>query len=163
MRACPGAAAGSRKVLLRPLASSKIVHDQPPEFKQAPKIKQTMKHCEYCRGNCEDGALKCLNCGAPTSADDLQVNDYRSCPHCSRKLLALASPACNYCGRRLPEEYIKARESDLSRIIEIEGGDNSGINGDVDGASGRGARRKRGQSSSRTDLIDVTILTDLFS
>jgi DNA-directed RNA polymerase subunit RPC12/RpoP len=132
-------------------------------FKQAPKIKQIMKHCEYCKGNCEDGALKCLNCGAPTESDDLQVQDYRSCPYCSRKLLALASPACNYCGRRLPEEYIKARESDLNRIIEIEDGENSKRKGDVDEASGRGARRKRSQSSSHNDLIDLTILTDLFS
>ena len=38
---------------------------------------------------------------------------------CHRKLLALASPACNYCGRRLPDEYIEARESDLKRIEDV--------------------------------------------
>ena len=36
-------------------------------------------------------------------------------------LLALGSPACNYCGRRLPEEYIKAREGDLQRLTELDG------------------------------------------
>jgi hypothetical protein len=42
--------------------------------------------------------------------------DYRRCPFCSRKLLALASPACSYCGRRLPQEYIAAHEADLRRM-----------------------------------------------
>jgi hypothetical protein len=35
------------------------------------------------------------------------------------RLLALASPACSYCGRRLPENYIKARSEDLHRIGAI--------------------------------------------
>jgi hypothetical protein len=33
--------------------------------------------------------------------------------------LALASPACSYCGRRLPKDYIKARTEDLQRIGRI--------------------------------------------
>lgn len=57
----------------------------------------------------EDGAAKCPNCGAAAGAREAQ--DFRFCPHCKRRLLALGSPACNYCGRALPEEYLRAREA----------------------------------------------------
>lgn len=73
--------------------------------------------CEYCRGTCEEGAIKCKNCGAPV--DDGAV-DYRFCPYCRKKLLALGSPACNYCGRRLPGTYIKAHQAARRRIDELE-------------------------------------------
>jgi hypothetical protein len=36
----------------------------------------------------------------------------------------LASPSCSYCGRRLPEDYIEAREADLKRIADLDSGDN---------------------------------------
>src|SRR4051794_9467842 len=93
------------------------------------------KTCDYCKGTCEDGALKCKNCGAPVSVEVSPGIDYRSCQYCHRKLLAHASPACNYCGRRLPEEYIKARESDLLRITELgEGYRDVETNGKADEA-----------------------------
>jgi hypothetical protein len=121
------------------------------------------KACEYCKGLSEDDALKCQNCGAPLTTDCSADVDYRTCPYCRRKLLALASPACNHCGRRLPEEYIKARESDLRRITEIEEGNpKTDINGKVGEVIRQTARRKRGRSSI-IDLTDIADLTDLFS
>ena len=57
-----------------------------------------------------------MSCGAPLNHLGVTALDYRRCPFCSRKLLALASPACSYCGRRLPQEYIAAHESDLRRM-----------------------------------------------
>ncbi|MBA3715199.1 MAG: zinc ribbon domain-containing protein [Pyrinomonadaceae bacterium] len=71
--------------------------------------------CEHCRGACDEGAHKCVNCGAPISVEAATV-DYRVCPHCQRKLLALGSPACSYCGRALPQNYIRTREATLRRI-----------------------------------------------
>jgi DNA-directed RNA polymerase subunit RPC12/RpoP len=79
--------------------------------------------CSYCGSSLEDGASKCDSCGAPITRDASSAPDFRRCPYCRRKLLALASPACSYCGRRLPEDYIKAREADLRRIAEIAGED----------------------------------------
>jgi hypothetical protein len=73
--------------------------------------------CDYCRGACEEGAIKCKNCGAPVDEGEV---DYRSCPYCRKKLLALGSPACNYCGRRLPGSYIKAHQAARRRIEELE-------------------------------------------
>ncbi len=70
-------------------------------------------NCDYCQGACADGATKCPTCGAPLNAAPV---DYRVCPFCRRRLLALGSPACNYCGRALPENYVKAREAILRRI-----------------------------------------------
>jgi hypothetical protein len=77
--------------------------------------------CPYCESVCADGATKCGSCGAPVGAD-APPPDYRVCPFCRRRLLALASPACNYCGRALPESYLKAREATLRRIGEASGG-----------------------------------------
>jgi len=74
--------------------------------------------CEYCQSTLEDGARKCADCGAPPTAGE--PTDYRVCPFCRRRLLALGSPACNYCGRALPEDYIKAREAILQRIDEAQ-------------------------------------------
>lgn len=72
--------------------------------------------CDYCRGALEGGATKCANCGA--AVGEREAADFRFCPFCKRRLLALGSPACNYCGRALPEEYVRARESMLRRIGE---------------------------------------------
>jgi hypothetical protein len=74
--------------------------------------------CEYCQSTLEDGAKKCADCGAPPTA--AEPTDYRVCPFCRRRLLALGSPACNYCGRALPEDYIKAREETMRRIGEAQ-------------------------------------------
>lgn len=77
--------------------------------------------CDYCHSLCAEGALKCVNCGAPLSGER-PAPDYRVCPFCRRRLLALGSPACNYCGRSLPESYVKAREAALRRISETNAG-----------------------------------------
>ncbi len=71
--------------------------------------------CEYC-GGAGQAAEKCVNCGAPAMAP---ATDFRSCPHCRRKLLSLASAHCNRCGRPLPGDYIAARAAQLRRINEI--------------------------------------------
>ncbi len=72
--------------------------------------------CEYCQGAFEEGAAKCPNCGAAAGARE--ATDFRFCPHCKRRLLALGSPACNYCGRALPEEYVRAREAIRQRVSQ---------------------------------------------
>jgi len=71
--------------------------------------------CDYCQRVSPEGAAACSNCGAPFAA---RVVDFRHCPHCERRLLALGSPACNYCGKALPENYLKAREAMWQRINE---------------------------------------------
>jgi predicted amidophosphoribosyltransferase len=75
-------------------------------------------NCEYCQSRLEENAARCPNCGAPLSLDSAPP-DYSVCPACHRKLIALGSPACNYCGKRLPASYLKAREAALERISEI--------------------------------------------
>lgn len=72
--------------------------------------------CDYCHGALEEGATKCANCGAAVEAGE--ATDYRFCPHCKRRLLALGSPACNYCGRALPEDYVRAREALWQRVSQ---------------------------------------------
>lgn len=90
--------------------------------------------CDYCQSAVEEGAKKCPNCGAAAGAR--QAPDFRFCPHCKRRLLALGSPACNYCGRTLPEEYARAREAlwqkvskatpeDLEELDREDGGDDA--------------------------------------
>jgi hypothetical protein len=76
--------------------------------------------CDYCHGALEDGAAKCANCGA--AVRERETTDFRFCPHCKRRLLALGSPACNYCGRALPEEFIRAREHMWQRINDVSAG-----------------------------------------
>lgn len=78
-----------------------------------------MPACSYCKSPIAEGDTKCPNCGAPFDPDSSADQDFRDCPYCHRRLLALASPACNYCGRRLPEDFIKAREQDLHRVTEV--------------------------------------------
>ena len=51
-----------------------------------------------------------------------EAPDYRFCPFCKRRLLALGSPACNYCGRALPEDFVKARESLFQRVSDVSTG-----------------------------------------
>jgi len=73
--------------------------------------------CEYCRGSLAEGAAKCANCGA--SAGGGEPHDFRFCPHCERRLVALGSPACNYCGRALPEEFVRARDRMWQRVNDV--------------------------------------------
>jgi predicted amidophosphoribosyltransferase len=76
--------------------------------------------CDYCHGVLEEGATKCENCGA--SLEEREATDFRFCPFCKRRLLALGSPACNYCGRALPEDLVKAREALRQRVSDVSEG-----------------------------------------
>jgi len=67
-----------------------------------------------------EGAAKCANCGA--AVGERGARDFRFCPHCNRRLLALGSPACNYCGRALPEDFVKAREQMWERVRDVSAG-----------------------------------------
>jgi DNA-directed RNA polymerase subunit RPC12/RpoP len=78
------------------------------------------KTCEYCHGVLEEVATKCANCGA--AAGEREAADYRFCPFCKRRLLALGSPACNYCGRALPAEFVKAREALWQKVSDVSEG-----------------------------------------
>lgn len=94
--------------------------------------------------------------------DAVGAPDFRSCPYCRRRLLALASPCCSYCGRRLPEDYIEAREADLRRIAEIRSDDpDTGVNRKL----GELIRHSAGKSGeeSLADILKLTKLTDLLS
>lgn len=119
--------------------------------------------CEYCQGAIVESELNCTNCGAPIVRDGAVLSDFRFCPMCHGRLLALGSPACNYCGRRLPDEYIRAREADLKRISEVrEGEGTSELGRKVDEFLCRTSRRKRG-GSSVVGLVDISSLLDPFS
>jgi hypothetical protein len=76
--------------------------------------------CEYCHGALVEGASKCANCGA--AVGERKATDFRFCPHCERRLIALGSPACNYCGRALPEEFVRAREHMWQRVNDVSAG-----------------------------------------
>ena len=116
--------------------------------------------CEYCQSPCAAGLLKCPNCGAPISAKAAPGADYRHCPYCRRALLALGSPACNYCGRRLPDEYIKAREGDLQRLTEVDGHKpDPQLNAKLDTILRQTTRRDR-RESTLADLFGITIVDD---
>jgi hypothetical protein len=76
--------------------------------------------CEYCHSVLEEGATKCANCGA--SAGEREAPDYRFCPFCKRRLVALGSPACNYCGRALPQDFVKTRDALFQRVSDVSTG-----------------------------------------
>lgn len=76
--------------------------------------------CDYCQGALKEGETKCTNCGA--AVGEREARDIRFCPHCKRRLLALGSPACSYCGRALPEDFIKAREQMWQRVNDLSAG-----------------------------------------
>jgi len=118
--------------------------------------------CDYCNSQLAEGELKCGNCGAPIVVDAASAPDYRHCPLCHRRLLALGSPACSYCGRRLPPDYIKARESDLQRVTgSRESGKGTELVEKVDELIRENARKKSGHSSF-FGLLDITTFTDFF-
>lgn len=119
--------------------------------------------CEYCSSPIGEGEMKCVNCGAPIARSDAALPDFRSCPFCHRRLLALGSPACNYCGRRLPDEYIRTREADLKRMTQVkEGDETSDVSRKVNELFRENLRRKRGQSSWSLGPIDIAGFIDLF-
>jgi hypothetical protein len=78
-------------------------------------------NCDYCHGALEEAATKCANCGAAVTGAG-EPRDFRFCPHCKRRLLALGSPACNYCGRALPEDFVKAREALWQKVSDAGAG-----------------------------------------
>lgn len=120
--------------------------------------------CDYCSGPIGEGEMKCGNCGAPFVHDDAALPDFRFCPFCRRKLLALGSPACNYCGRRLPDAYLKAREGDLKRLTQVkEGEETSDVGRKVNELFRENLRRKRGSSSWSLGAIDIAGFFDIFS
>ena len=72
-------------------------------------------------------------------------------------LLALGSPACNYCGRRLPEDYIKAREADLHRLTELDGhAPDPQLSAKLDTILRRTTRRDN-RESPLADLFGITL------
>lgn len=77
-------------------------------------------NCDYCQNVIEAGAAKCSNCGAAVGARE--APDFRFCPHCKRRLLALGSPACNYCGCALPADYVRAREALWQKLDDAREG-----------------------------------------
>jgi len=118
--------------------------------------------CDYCNSQMAEGEMKCSNCGAPIVVDATSAPDFRHCPVCHRRLLALGSPACSYCGRRLPPDYIKARESDLQRVAGLrENSGGSELVSKVDELIRENARKNSGHSSF-FGLFDITTLTDFF-
>jgi predicted amidophosphoribosyltransferase len=76
--------------------------------------------CDYCHSVLEEGATRCANCGA--AVGEREATDFRFCPFCKRRLVALGSPACNYCGRALPEDFVKAREATWQRVNDVSEG-----------------------------------------
>jgi hypothetical protein len=76
--------------------------------------------CEYCQSAVEEGATKCASCGA--SLGEREARDFRFCPFCKRRLVALGSPACNYCGRALPDDFVRAREATWQRVNDVSAG-----------------------------------------
>src|SRR6266852_469692 len=118
--------------------------------------------CEYCSALMGEGETRCASCGAPVTRDS-DSTDFRTCPFCHRRLLALGSPACNYCGRRLPEEYVKTREADLRRV-EVQGGsDTTETDRKVNRLICQTAGRQLMKQPSSSELIDTPSLIDLLS
>jgi DNA-directed RNA polymerase subunit RPC12/RpoP len=121
-------------------------------------------NCLYCKSLCDDGAVKCRNCGAPVTAEEEATIDVRACPYCRRKLLALASPACNFCGLRLPAHFIKTREEQLRRITKVNhSGNQQEIKGKIDEVLRLAGKHDKGKDVSLLELVDWTDLTNLFS
>ena len=116
--------------------------------------------CDYCHGANSDEATKCENCAAPIAASTA-ATDFRHCPFCGRALLALGSPACSYCGRRLPESFLKARGADLHRIAEIAGDHGASEDKKEKLAGFVGARLLR--SDDKTDDDPISDLAGLVS
>jgi hypothetical protein len=119
-------------------------------------------NCSYCKSLCENGALKCRNCGAPLIAEEEATIDVRSCPYCRRKLLSLASPACNHCGLHLPAHFIKIREEQLHRITKITSSGNT-MKSKIDEILQIAKKHDRTRNNSLLGLVDWTDLTNLFS
>lgn len=121
-------------------------------------------NCLYCKSLREDGALKCRNCGAPAIAEEEASLDVRACPYCRKKLLSLASPACNFCGLRLPAHFIKTREEHLRRITRVnDSGNRTEVKGKIDEVLRIAVKHDKATEVSLLELVDWTELTELLS
>jgi hypothetical protein len=137
---------------------------QQDEREKMSKNSATYRTCLYCKSICEDGLLKCQNCGAPGISEEATTFDARSCPYCRRKLLALASPACNYCGLKLPEHFIRKREEQLRRIGQMNDASRRGETKDkIDEVLRIAEKHDRKRGGSMLDQVNWADLTDLFS
>jgi hypothetical protein len=134
------------------------------ERRRMTKFSSECRTCQYCKGTCEAGTLKCRNCGAPMISEEDATFDARSCPYCRRRLLALASPACNHCGLKLPEHFLRKREEHLRRITQMTDASRRGETKDkIDEVLRIAERQDRKRSGSVLDLVNWAELTDLFS
>ncbi|HZS43837.1 MAG TPA: hypothetical protein VFC63_01935 [Blastocatellia bacterium] len=80
------------------------------------KKSKIIDKCEYCGSPVDESSSgRCAQCGGQIA---IKQRNYTVCPYCKRKLLALASIACNYCGKGLPEEYIRTRQAVAQTIAE---------------------------------------------
>jgi hypothetical protein len=121
-------------------------------------------NCLYCKSLWEEGALKCKNCGAPQIAEEEITIDVRSCPYCRRRLLALASPACNFCGLRLPAQFIKTRDELLRRIARVnDSSKRQELKDRMDEVLKIAGKFDRNKEVSLLEMVDWTGLTKLFS
>jgi hypothetical protein len=121
-------------------------------------------NCLYCKSFCENGALKCKNCGAPLIAEEEVTIDVRACPYCRRRLLSLASPACNLCGLHLPVNFIKIREEHLRRITNVSGKENQKeIKSKIDEVLKIAEKPGRTKRTLLFGLVEWTDLTNIFS
>lgn len=120
-------------------------------------------NCLYCKSLCEDGALKCRNCGAPVTAEEEPTIDVRACPYCRRKLLALASPACNFCGLRLPAHF-KTREEQLRRLTKVnDSAQREELKGKIDEMLKIAGKHDTRKELSLLVRVNWSKFTDLFS
>jgi hypothetical protein len=76
--------------------------------------------------------------------------------------LALASPSCNYCGRRLPQDYIDAREADLKRITEIRASSSEKPN-ELKVSDLILQTAREGREESLLDILNAGNVSDLLS
>ena len=118
--------------------------------------------CDYCKGPIDEGERHCENCGAPFVAHDAALPDFRFCPACHRRLLALGSPACNYCGRRLPDSYLKVREGDLKRLTQVNDGEETSEVGRKVNELIRQTVRSKSKRSWSLGPVDITGFIDFF-
>ena len=119
--------------------------------------------CDYCSSPVSEAGMKCPNCGAPIVHADVALPDFRFCPFCRRRLLAIGSPSCSYCGRRLPDTYLKVREGDLKRLTQVNDvEETSEVGSKVNELIRQTIRNKPTRSSWSFGPIDITFFVDFF-
>src|SRR5687768_7251228 len=87
-----------------------------------------------------------------------------ACPYCRRKLLALASPACSFCGLHLPDHFITKRGAHLRRIMEVDDSSNNiKIKNKIDEVLRIAEKHDKSKKDSMLELVNWSELTNLFS